>query len=92
MQVGDFAKYLPTSTVGKITEVKEADGRTWVRLDYTGLYYDSEYLTPASESEYSPISYKEREKKFEGRMQSVEEAAKTAREVDISDFMPSGGG
>ncbi|MGI5964516.1 MAG: DUF2098 family protein [Candidatus Methanomethylophilaceae archaeon] len=92
MQVGDFAKYLPTSTVGKITEIKEVDGKVWIRLDYTGLYYGSEYLIPAEESEYSPISYKEREKKFEGRMQSIEEAAKTAREVDISEFMPSGGG
>jgi len=92
VQVGDFAKYLPTSTVGKVTEVRESGGKVWLRLDYTGLYYDRTFLVPADESEYSPISYKERDKKFEGRMQTVEEAAKTAREVDISGFMPSGGG
>ncbi|MGE0014982.1 MAG: DUF2098 family protein [Candidatus Methanomethylophilaceae archaeon] len=92
MQVGDFAKYLPTSTVGKVTEVRESGGKVWFRLDYTGLYYDQTFLVPAAESEYSPISYKERDKKFEGRMQAVEEVAETAREVDISGFMPSGGG
>lgn len=92
MKVGDIAKYLPTSTVGKITEIEEKDGKVWIRLDYTGLFYDKDYLTPASESEYSPISYKERERKFEGRMQTIEEAAQAARDVDISDYTPSGGG
>ncbi|MDN5357840.1 MAG: hypothetical protein PWR17_1009 [Candidatus Methanomethylophilaceae archaeon] len=92
MKVGDFAKYLPTSTVGKVTEVRESGGRVWFRLDYTGLYYDQTFLVPADESEYSPISYKDRDKKFEGRMQAIEDAAKTARDVDISEFTPSGGG
>ncbi len=75
-----------------MTEVRESGGKVWFRLDYTGLYYDQTFLVPAAESEYSPISYKERDKKFEGRMQAVEEVAETAREVDISGFMPSGGG
>ncbi|HKM13510.1 MAG TPA: DUF2098 family protein [Candidatus Methanomethylophilaceae archaeon] len=92
MQVGDIVKYNPTSTVGKVTEVRERDGKVWIKLDFTGLYYDQVCLTPALESEYSPITYKEREKKFEGRIQSVEDVADLAREVDISDLMPSGGG
>ena len=92
MQVGDIVKYTPTSTVGKVTEVRERDGKVWIKLDFTGLYYDQTLLIPTSESEYSPITYKEREKKFEGRIQSVEEAANVARDVDISDMMPTGGG
>jgi hypothetical protein len=92
VQVGDIVKYTPTSTVGKVTEVRERDGKVWIKLDFTGLYYDQTLLIPTSESEYSPITYKEREKKFEGRIQSVEEAANVARDVDISDMMPSGGG
>ncbi|HKM09137.1 MAG TPA: DUF2098 family protein [Candidatus Methanomethylophilaceae archaeon] len=92
MKVGDIAKYLPTSTVGKITEIEEKDGKVWIRLDYTGLFYDKKFLTSASESEYKPITYKERERKFEGRMQSIEDIAEAARDVDISDYTPSGGG
>ncbi len=92
MQVGDIVKYNPTSTVGKVTEVREREGKVWIKLDFTGLYYNQVYLTPASESEYSPITYKERERKFEGKMQSVKDVEDLARDVDISDLMPSGGG
>ena len=47
VQVGDLMKYAPTSTVGKVTDIKEKDGRVWVRLDFTDLYYDAVHLIPA---------------------------------------------
>ncbi|MBO6083789.1 MAG: DUF2098 family protein, partial [Candidatus Methanomethylophilaceae archaeon] len=40
MQLNDIVKYLPTSTVGKITAFREQDGRTWAKLEYTNLWYD----------------------------------------------------
>ena len=92
VKVGDIAKYVPTSTVGKVTEVRERDGKTWIRLDFTGLYYSIDHLEPTDESEYKPVAYREREKKFEGRIQSVKDVEEAAREVDISEYMPSGGG
>ena len=91
MQVGDLAKYMPTSTVGKITEIREKDGVTWVRLDYTDLYYDAANLTEADPSEYIEVSFKERSS-FERGMKSIEDIKRETQEVDISEFMPSGGG
>ncbi|MBQ8373667.1 MAG: DUF2098 family protein, partial [Candidatus Methanomethylophilaceae archaeon] len=44
MKHGDILKYLPTSTVGKVQDIKEENGVVWVKLDFTGLYYDSTYL------------------------------------------------
>ena len=60
MDNGDLVKYLPTSTVGKVTDIREKDGVTWVRLDYTDLYYDATTLVPADPSEYIEVSFKER--------------------------------
>ncbi|MDR0198795.1 MAG: DUF2098 domain-containing protein [Methanomassiliicoccaceae archaeon] len=92
MKVGDICKYMPTSTVGKITDVRSKNGKEWALLDFTGLYYDASFLTPADISEYKEISYKERERDREQKMRSVEEFAKTAEDVNIDMFMPSGGG
>ncbi|MDR0198330.1 MAG: DUF2098 domain-containing protein [Methanomassiliicoccaceae archaeon] len=92
MKAGDICKYMPTSTVGKVTDVREKDGKEWVLLDFTGLYYDSRYLTNADISEYKEVSYKERERDLEQKLRSVEEFAKTAEDVNIDRFMPSGGG
>ncbi|MDR1405369.1 MAG: DUF2098 domain-containing protein [Candidatus Methanoplasma sp.] len=95
MMQGDILKYIPTSTVGKATDIREKDGKIWVKLDFTGLYYDAGYLKTADISEYKEVSYKERERNSATRREAVdalEEAHKTEEEVDISGFMPSGGG
>lgn len=93
MKTGDILKYTPTSTVGKATEVREKDGKVWVKLDFTNLYYDAKFLVAAAESEYKAVSFKEREKS-EGRMagKTVKEFQTMEGEADISDFTPTGGG
>ena len=94
--VGDILKYIPTSTVGKVTDVREKDGIVWVKLDFTGLYYDSSYLRIADISEYKEVSFKEREKRSadgRGDAQTIlDNIQKDGEEADIKDFTPSGGG
>ena len=93
VQVGDLLKYAPTSTVGKVTDIKEDDkGRVWVKLDFTGLYYDAVNLIPADPSEYIEVSFKERRVSKDGQMQSIDDIKRETQEVDISEMMPSGGG
>lgn len=91
MKVGDLLKYTPTSTVGKVTDVRERDGKVWVRLDRTDLYYDAANLIPADPSEYIEVSFKER-KSYDGGREAIEDLKKEAEDVDVSEFMPSGGG
>lgn len=91
MEVGDLLKYTPTSTVGKVTDIRERDGKVWVRLDFTDLYYDASLLIPADPSEYIGVSFKER-KSYDGGRQAIEDIRKEAEDVDVSEFMPSGGG
>ncbi len=92
---GDVLKYMPTLTVGKVTDVREKDGKTWVKLDRTNLYYDASFLQPADESEYKVFSFKERERStdaFKGTGETLKDLKKFEEEVDISTFTPSGGG
>lgn len=92
MDKGEIVKYSPTSTVGKVEDVREEDGVVWVKLDKTGLYYRASLLEPAVEAEYKTSSFKEREGKKFDRKTSLDEIDKMEREVDISEMMPSGGG
>jgi hypothetical protein len=52
MQIGDFAKYRNTGTVGKVMEIMDRPEGQWVLLDTYDLYYDASTLEPASEVEY----------------------------------------
>ena len=81
---------METSTVGKVKDIRERDGKVWALLDFTNLYYDSSYLVPADVSEYKEIHYKEREKKSD--LKTVEIIAREAEEVNIDTYTPSGGG
>ena len=92
MQTGDICKYLPTSTVGKVMDIREADGKVWALLDFTNLYYVIDHLAPADVSEYKEVSYKEREMGHSHGLKSVKEFEKTAEDVNIDTFTPSGGG
>jgi hypothetical protein len=92
MKEGDICKYMPTSTVGKVTDVREKDGKVWALLDFTNLYYNVSFLEPADKSEYKEVSFKERERDRVQKVRSVEEFAKEAEDVNIDMFMPSGGG
>lgn len=91
MKAGDLLKYTPTSTVGKVTDIRERDGRTWARLDRTDLWYDAALLIPADPSEYIEVSFKER-RSADGGMNAIEDLKKETAEVDTSEMMPSGGG
>ena len=91
MEKGDIVKYTPTSTVGKVTDTKEMDGKVWVKLDRTGLYYVADALVPADASEYKTVSFKEKESTFKGT-NSVRDLNKMEEEVDIGDVTPTGGG
>ncbi|MCG7845221.1 MAG: DUF2098 domain-containing protein [Methanomassiliicoccales archaeon] len=89
MQVGEFAKYRITGTVGKVLEVQERDGVEWALLDTYELWYVSSLLEPASADKYKQHSYKERT-----RSVSLEEMQDLNEEImaDISNLIPTGGG
>jgi len=60
MNVGDYARYKNTGTVGKVLEVKQEAGVEWILLDTYNLYYDATTLEPGSVLEYKTFSVKER--------------------------------
>ena len=88
MQLNDIVKYLPTSTVGKITAFREQDGRTWAKLDYTNLWYDLTQLTPCDASEYKTASVKYREVKQKSAEELLRDLG-NKEDVDISGFSPT---
>ncbi len=92
MEVGEIYRYRPTGTVGKVDDVREERGKVWALLDHTKLYYDTRCLEPADESQYRKSSYKEREVDTRSSMRTIEELQQHLKDVDVSDYMPSGGG
>ncbi len=85
MENGDIVKYLPTSTVGKITGLRTADGRQWAKLDHTNLWYDVTQLSPCDPGEYKPVSVKYRESKVKSRDDLVSDLHR--EDATVNDMM-----
>ncbi|HHN82153.1 MAG TPA: DUF2098 domain-containing protein [Methanomicrobia archaeon] len=47
IDVGSYARYVNTGTIGKVVDMREEDGMTFAKLDATELYYDITYLEAA---------------------------------------------
>jgi hypothetical protein len=59
MEIGDFARYKNTGTVGKVVGKYAERGVEWIELD-NKLVYNADHLEPASESDYRVSSVKDR--------------------------------
>jgi hypothetical protein len=59
MQIGDFAKYRNTGTVGKVMDIMDKPEGQWVLLDTYDLYYDSGTLESASGTDYKVKHFEE---------------------------------
>ena len=90
MEVGDYARYMNTGTVGKVEDVMVEEGVHWVLLDVTQLYYDETKLEKASEEEYKPVTI--REKTLEERLKDLEDMRQSMRELEdtYGDISPDG--
>lgn len=47
--VGAHVKYIGTHTRGKVKELRNDGGKTWVLIESTNLYYDPKHLEVVSE-------------------------------------------
>jgi len=52
MEIGDFARYRNTGTVGKVVEIEDRPDGQWILLDTYSLFYESSTLEPAAEADY----------------------------------------
>jgi len=79
---------MPTSTVGKITDIKDVDGKVWAKLDHTNLWYDVQFLDECDPKEYKTVLFKYREGKGIDSQKFIDDL-KNKEDVDISGFSPT---
>ncbi|AAM02881.1 DUF2098 domain-containing protein [Methanopyrus kandleri] len=86
LQVGDYARYVRTGTVGKVVDVKEREDGRWIQLDSTGLYYHEDYV--------EKVEKKESKEKEETDIEEVVERIRELKEAfeHVDERVCEGGG
>lgn len=88
IKVGDAVKYVNSDTVSYVTEIKKDEqGKVWVLLESTDLWYRGETLEPTD------IKPKEKKKEREFTAEELEERFRKTKETMQSfDLGKAGGG
>ncbi|NLV25670.1 MAG: DUF2098 domain-containing protein [Methanomicrobiales archaeon] len=79
IDIGSYAKYPKTGTVGTIVQFQQSHGHTFALLDSTGLFYRIDQLIPAVEGEMSKPVEKDK------NMEQFRKEKELFEEVDFSD-------
>lgn len=76
IDIGSYAKYPRTGTVGTVTRFHEKHGDTFVELDSTGLLYRIDQVIPASSDERASFTVKDKDyKKVISEQEAIGEIA-----------------
>jgi hypothetical protein len=88
IEVGDAVKYVNSDTVSRVTEIKKDEqGKVWVLLESTDLWYREETLEPTD------IKPKEKKEEMEFTAEQLEERFKKVKDTMQSfDLGKAGGG
>jgi hypothetical protein len=78
IDIGTYARYPKTGTVGTVTKFQEQRGQTFVELDSTGLLYRIDQLTPISLEEKTTQIERTREEDIKNLMKERESVGETA--------------
>lgn len=90
MEIGDYARYVNTGTVGIIQDIKDEGEATWALLDVTDLYYDVGKLEKASPDEYKRVTGKD--KTLDEKLEELRDMREGMVEflTDYGDITPDG--
>jgi hypothetical protein len=93
IDIGSYARYAKTGTVGAVTRFDERDGQTFVELDSTGLLYRVDQLTPISKRDDTSSSEMTRDEKIQKVVKDRELIGEEYREAVLQqDGACHGGG
>ncbi|MCE5296306.1 MAG: DUF2098 domain-containing protein [Euryarchaeota archaeon] len=89
MEIGDFARYKNTGTIGKVVDKYVESGVEWIELD-NQLVYRSDFLENSSENEYKATSVKDRATGLS--LEQIEQMKDELMKAERHAFATGGGG
>lgn len=91
LAVGDYVRYIDTGTIGKIVDVKTADGIDWVRIDKTDLWYKSKLVGLLDEKDIKK-GFNDKDDNDEIDIESLKEKALDLENIELDSNVAEGGG
>lgn len=89
---GSHVRYTETGSAGEVLDLKEDEEGTWVQIDTTKLWYNSEFLELINQREYDRIIGRKRQISEKDKVEKAVSLKKKLEDVDMSSELCDGGG
>lgn len=92
ISIGSYVRYVDTGTIGEVLEVKTQDGRDWVKLDKTNLWYRSDLVELLDEKDIKTSTYYDNEGGDDIDIEAMKEKAMKMEDMEMDSSVAEGGG
>lgn len=90
--IGTQVRYTDTGTIGEVTEIKEEDGTSWVKLDKTNMWYVSNFVEVLDEKDIKETTTKNEENDKEIDIDDLKKLRDNLEDVELDSNVAEGGG
>ena len=87
-----YVRYVDTGTIGKVLDVKTQDGREWVKLDKTELWYRSDLVELLDEKDIKKSHFYDDKGDEELDIEAMKEKASALEDMQMDSSVAEGGG
>jgi len=90
IEKGSYVIYNGTGTIGKIVDIKSENNESWIKVDSTDLWYNSQFIQAIDKAEEAKIESKFKKEEAAEKVKRMKK--RTFDDVDMSTELCDGGG
>jgi len=90
IEKGSYVIYNGTGTIGKIIDIKSENNESWIKVDSTDLWYNSQFIQAIDKAEEAKIESKLKKEEAAEKVKRMKK--RTFEDVDMSTELCDGGG
>jgi len=90
IEKGSYVIYNGTGTIGKIIDIKSENNESWIKVDSTDLWYNSQFIQAIDKAEEAKIESKFKKEEAAEKVKRMKK--RTFDDVDMSTELCDGGG
>ncbi len=90
--IGSYVRYVDTGTIGKVLDEKTENGKDWVKVDSTDLWYRSDLVELLDEKDIKKSTYYDNEGNNEVDVEAMKERISKMEDMEMDSSVAEGGG
>ncbi|WP_407391877.1 DUF2098 domain-containing protein [Methanobrevibacter sp.] len=90
--IDSYVRYVDTGTIGKVVDVRTKDGKDWVKVKKTNMWYRADLVELLDEKDIKKSTYYDKENDGEIDVEAMKEKVSKYEDMEMDSSVAEGGG